>query len=664
MGFLANVGSDRCGPSQASIRRRRLAVPPLIVLAGLIAGQVLSYAQDATPRVIAPTQGVGTPMGPGYTGTPKANRLGAGLRVTILDESNKPLKQQSVVRVTNQDTGLVLFQTTRGSNTSFADLPSGKYLIEVGSAGYLGVHRQLSITNIDYDFTESVALSRDPAAVDLSLKDAAQLPSRARKDAEKGIQALELSNFAEAQKYLESANHQFPTSSSINLLLGYLALQQKDQEHELGYLTTAVKLDPHNVQAQNLLGQLYYEKGDYERAAEAEQIVVASSGESVIARKILANSYLKLKEFEKARENAQWLVDHGGSDGASARLVLGEALAGLQHYDAAITELKTYMQDAPPSSVTPQVRALVAQLENLVSQGGTGAKPKLEISDPGLGGDNDAYGGSAGMPPDVDAQKPVVTTGVPCPADLLDGTANPSKQLVDSVAQFSAIEHMVHENLTSKGVPGSRETRQYNYVAAISEPAPGALFIQEYRDAGDLNMPSKIITTGLPVLAIAFHPHFRDDFEMRCEGLGDWNGQPAWLVHFRQRDDKPPRLRTYVVNGNNYPVRLKGRAWVRADNFQIVHLETDLVQPIPEIRLFTEHTSISYGPVQFKKSGTDLWLPQSAELYVHFAKQRFHRSESFDHFMLFSTDAVSTAKLPKTEATATTDTDHGAAQPQ
>ena len=214
------------------------------------------------------------------------------------------------------------------------------------------------------------------------------------------------------------------------------------------------------------------------------------------------------------------------------------------------------------------------------------------------------------------------------------------------MSQFSAIEHMVHENLSPQGTPGNRETRQFNYVVSIIAPAKGALMIQEYRDAGDLEMPDNITTTGLPVLAVAFHPLFRDDFEMHCEGLGDWDGEAAWLVHFRQLDDRPGRLRTYVVNKNNYPVRLKGRAWIRADNLQIVHLETDLVRAIPEIRLMTEHTSITYGPVQFKKSNAALWLPKSAELYVHFGKRRFYRSESFDHFMLFATDAVDKAKLP------------------
>jgi tetratricopeptide (TPR) repeat protein len=665
MGIDATVAD--CRSYHASKPRFHLVFTVLTILAAILAGVARSPAQGTPgPMIIPNAQSPQTPMGPGAPGTPASARSGVTIRVTILDENKKALKQQSLIRLTNHATGRVLFQTTRGPDATFSDAPTGKFLLEVGAAGYLATHIEIDIPDIDHDLTQTVILTRDPAAVDLSLKDAAEFPSKVRKEVQKGVQALELSDLAEAGKHLEVANREYPASPSIHFLLGYLALQQKDPDRELAHLSAAAKLDPHNLQAQNLLGQLYYQRGDYTNAAEAAQIVVASSGESVVARKILANSCLQLKQYEKARDNAQRIVDHGGSEAVSAQLVLGQALAGLQQNEAALQTLKTYLDEAPASSVTPQVRELVARLEHAVSQGGAeNVQLPTGVRDPELAAEGEVGPGNGGMPFDVDAQKPAVAAGVQCPANLLDWTANPSRDLVSSVAQFSAVEHMVHEKLSPRGTPSNRETRQYNYVAAISEPAPDTLIIQEYRDSGDLEMPDKITTTGLPVLAIAFHPHFRDDFEMRCEGLGDWNGQAAWLVHFRQLDEKPPRLRVYVVNGSYYPVALKGRAWIRADNFQITHLETDLVRPIPEIRLLSEHTSVSYGPVEFKRSHTDLWLPQSADLYVHYAKLRFHRSERFDHFMLFATQATDTAKLPKGGGPSqSSDAGHGAAQPQ
>jgi len=616
--------------------------PGLLLLIAMIV--VTSFSQAQIPEVVH------------SVGIPTQTRAGTSVQLTILDENEKPFKEQALVRLTNQETGRVFLQVSRNSVAKFADVPLAMYQLEVGAAGYLGQQSRISLTDSTFDFNTTVSLVRDPAAVELRLSDADQLPPKARKEAEKGLQALELSNFVEARKYLEAASQRYPSSSSINFLRGYLAVQQKDPDHAVTYLTTAAKLDPKNLQAQNLLGQVYYRRGDYAHAAEAEEVVVAHSGESVVARRVLANSCLQLRQFEKARENSQWLVDRGGTEGLSARLTLGQALAGLGKNEEAIQVLTAYLNDSHASSVAPKVQQLISQLK-----AADNGRTNLEIGDPDLNADDTA--GNAGMPADVDQQQPSLVAGVQCPANLLDETADRTKELVDSVARFSAIEHLVHENISPQGTPTTRETRQYDYVASITE-SRGTLGIQEFRESGDLNMPAKITTTGLPVLAIAFHPLFRNDFEMKCEGLGAWNEQAAWLVHFRQSDQKPSRLRSYVAPNGTFPVRLKGRAWILADNFQIVHMETDLLQGIPELRLMTEHTSVNYGPVQFRKGTTELWLPKSAELYVHLGKKRFHRSESFDHFMLFATDTTEKAKLPASGPSPAQTGDQSATKPQ
>ncbi len=265
--------------------------------------------------------------------------------------------------MTNQGTGRVLFQTTRGTEAIFADLPPGKYLIEVGAAGYVAGEIEASIPDLSHDASQQIYLARDPAAVNLSLGDAGELPAKVHKVAAKGVQALQLGNFAEAHKYLDAANRQYPSSSSINFLLAYVALQQKEEDRELEYLLAATKLDPHNLQAQNLLGQLYYRRGDYAHAAEAEALVVARSGDSITARKVLATSYLMLKQFEKAREQSQWLVDHAGNEGASARLILGQALVGLGQYQAAIPVLQAYLDGEPAAAAVAPTKELIAQLQ-------------------------------------------------------------------------------------------------------------------------------------------------------------------------------------------------------------------------------------------------------------------------------------------------------------
>jgi hypothetical protein len=136
---------------------------------------------------------------------------------------------------------------------------------------------------------------------------------------------------------------------------------------------------------------------------------------------------------------------------------------------------------------------------------------------------------------------------------------------------------------------------------------------------------------------------------MTCEGLTRWNGGLAWQVHFRQRSDKPNRIRAYKtgINGPSYVIALKGRAWIAADTFQIMRLETDLVAPVRQIRLVADHTAIEYGPVHFKNRKVDMWLPQSAEVYFDWDKRRTHRRHSFNNYVLFAVDDKQLISAPK-----------------
>lgn len=224
---------------------------------------------------------------------------------------------------------------------------------------------------------------------------------------------------------------------------------------------------------------------------------------------------------------------------------------------------------------------------------------------------------------------------------MLEQSGQRVEKLVQDVDHFGAIEEMLHQRLDDFGIALRTQSRKYNYVVAISEPKPGVLEAHEDRAEKFLleGYPDNIATSGFAALALVFHPHRRDTFEMKCEGLGDWNGQASWIVHFRQRIDRPNYMHSYKVGKQLYPVALKGRAWIRADNFQIMRIESEMVQPIPEIELRSEHQIVQYGPILFQQKNTTLWLPKSAEIYFDFRKHRYYRRHRFDHYMLFSVDS-------------------------
>jgi len=100
-------------------------------------------------------------------------------------------------------------------------------------------------------------------------------------------------------------------------------------------------------------------------------------------------------------------------------------------------------------------------------------------------------------------------------------------------------------------------------------------------------------------------------------------------------------------------IQLRGSAWVDANTFQVVRLETDLREAHPELRLNSEHPVMEYGPVKVKTRNEELWLPASADYYAFFHGHRFHRRHTFTNYVLFSIDDKQKIGEPLKEKTAT-----------
>jgi hypothetical protein len=100
-------------------------------------------------------------------------------------------------------------------------------------------------------------------------------------------------------------------------------------------------------------------------------------------------------------------------------------------------------------------------------------------------------------------------------------------------------------------------------------------------------------------------------------------------------------------NTPTYPVALKGRAWIAADTYQVVRLETGLAAPLPQIRLFADRTEIDYGPVKFRDKDVQMWLPQSAEVFYDWKGRRIHRRHSFSNYLLFDVNDQQKISKPK-----------------
>lgn len=636
--------------------RFRLAISLLLAFPFL-----LCPTNTLAQRAAAPPSNSGPTTNPFETGTPTFSTPLSSVVVTVADENGLPLGEQALVKLYCDTNNTNTWGTTqKRSEAEFDNVAPGDYEIEASAAGFQSGTQTLTVISAHEVFTVLVRLKLDVAGDTPATKPGQLLAPKAQKETEKGLTALKAGNLNDAQKHLENAFKLAPTNADVAFLLGYLYLQRKDKVQAKTYFEKATSFNPQHARALTSLGELYLDDGNYKAATDPLERAVAADPNHWQAHWMLASAYLHQNELEKSAQQAKLAIQTGKGAANNAELVLGDALAGLRKSKEAIEAFQTFLEANPNSSVDTAVRDAIAKLQ---------APPKIEAvsepastalasgSVPNLAAAT-APDASLSLPtwgpPNVDDEKPVLAAGTKCPSDhVIDMAGRRVKELVDNLSNFDATEDVVHENLDVLGKPIDKETRKYDYIASISEPQKDVLKVEESRngltDKG--GFPAGIATKGLPALAFVFHPDRRQDFEMVCEGLGQWDGQATWLVHFRQRPDKPSRELSFDFNNGSVTADLKGRAWISATNYQIVRLEADLVNPLRNIQLLTEHQVVEYKPVQFKKANTVVWLPAEADVYMDFLHQRFHRRHSFSHYMLFSvrtSERIDQPKVPDT----------------
>lgn len=457
-----------------------------------------------------------------------------------------------------------------------------------------------------------------------------------------------------ARKYLETAYKIAPTSADVNYLFGVYSWQTNDRAQAIAYWRKAIEFYPKHYRALLSLGQALVDQNRADEALPYLERSLQIEPLSWRAYALSAHVNLRRGSADEAAKQAERAVELGHEEAAVAQRYLAAALAKRGEREQAVSVLQSYIKKHRDDAEAKQ------QLEKLKVRDGRNTDDAAEAS-------SQMILQSAAiatvtplplpmnwLPPDVDERVPPVESEAACALDTVVQKAGQRvEEFIKNVDRFTATEFLDHESINKWGFANSEETRKFDYVVSIEQYRPGYFSVTEYRGMRYTpeQFPGGIETRGLPTLSLIFHPDNAGNFAISCEGLAQWNGQPAWQVHFHQRPDKPNTIRAYKFgeNGPSYPVALRGRAWIAADSYQIVRMETDLVAKLPEIKLLADHTLVDYGPVRFKNRNVQMWLPQVAEVYFDWRGQRVHRRHSFSDYMLFSVDEKQKIAEPKTE---------------
>lgn len=590
---------------------------------------------------------------PDMAGTtlPLANSRSGTIQVYVRTEDGEPLSSPPKVNIItpSEDAAVPIMKKTGDDIWVFSGVQlETMYEVQVQAAGYHTELRPIRLLDTVDASANMIIFMRNPNDELAFHPPSGQfvLAPEAEKEAQKGSTDLDSGKTDSAEKHLHKALEMAPDNPYVNYLMGMCFFLSGDLPKAKPYLEKSVSADARQVPALVALGTLRFQQNDYAGTIRVLAPAAQLDGSKWNVHSMLGGSYLKQKDYANAREQAEMAIKQGGAKAGRDQLVLGEALAGLGQRERAVTALEAFLKDYPNDTNAKTISAWIPELKKPVP---AGADAGQAIGSFVVASDIDLPPRENWAPPDIDAKKPFIISGASCSlTKILKVAGKSAMQMVSDLQEFSAKEEYESVELKRDQVLERPQSQTFSYLVFINQPRPDMFSVQEMRDQGvnAEGMPGQFIDSDA-ALALVFHPFLQPNFTWSCEGLGEWNDKAAWIIRFEQRKDRPNYLATFDTGINTHSLPLKGLAWVSESGGQVMHMETDLVRPVSEIKLNTDHFVIDYKPVAFTTHKVTLWLPESVDVYLAYRGHYLHHFHRFSDFHLFWTGATEKISKPK-----------------
>jgi len=593
-----------------------------------------------TPRVTQPDAGTGT----------------ADLLVTIRDDKKGELSYSAKVTLRTRDGYPREVTISDKGRARFRSIPLGEYEVLVEAPGHSTLRSNVSLAR------DGESHHLDITVIPVSGGPGANVPPplslREQKELTAGLRSLQAQKLREAKKHFLSAAKTAPNHPDVDYLLGVIGAMTGDMATAKQYFENGAARYQH-VLSITALGEIFLVEGNLDAAKQRLETALVLDPNSWRADQLLAAVLLSQRSYALAIQHAEHALQLGKTEAKGARLTLAQALTEAGERQRSVQVLNELLGQNPTQEQAKQARRLLGANGD-AAPAEIAAAPKYPNPPSAAAGTSKfslpvkfdyaslpfepsslAAQYQRWVPPNVDDAIPPVETAMSCPIQqILSQTGERVVEFVKTVDRFSATETMNHEGLNEFGLAVHSERRSFNYLVSIQEFKPGVYDVQEFRDGlttPDI-FPEHVATVGTVALVFVFHPNYADDFEFRCEGRTHQGGQDAWQIHFSQKPDHSPRLRSYRLANLYFRVGLKGRAWISTETFQVLRMESDLIGTVPQIRLHADHEDIQYAPVLVKRKELILWLPARSEIFLDFNGHRIHRQQQLSDYFFFWID--------------------------
>ena len=470
-----------------------------------------------------------------------------------------------------------------------------------------------------------------------------RIKPKATKEYFQGCAALQKKNVDDAVQHFRKAVQYDPKYAAAWVTLGQTLVLKQHTDEARGACQQGSVAEPTYVAAYLCLADLAARAHAWDEVLKlSTRAIELDSSDNAVAYEYHAAANLNIHDLAAAEKSALRGLDIDKSHHEPRlHFVLAQIYEAKGDSANEARQLREYLKYAGNAGDVAAIQQFLSKLEDRLGQAKT-AVAAAENSPTTAESSRRSW-----APADIDESIPPVQSDVTCPLpQILKETSGHTQDFITNLQRISASERIEQIDFSKDGKSRNLGTQLMNYVAQIEENSLGYPAVSEYRRTGTGIRQPSLTDTGTVSFALIFHPSHLENFDFRCEGLTGLQGSPVWQLHFQERPDESKSFHAMKVGRSVYLPRLKGRAWIAKDNYQVVRIETDLVSPIPEIGLQVEHLMIAYAPVDFQTRHVRLWLPESASLFIGYRGHRYQLKHDFSDFQLFWVDSDETVRDP------------------
>jgi len=594
--------------------------------------------------------------------TSRAGQLGANsaatvsLSVNVRDTSGVPMEGATIVTLVASVGSYHQTATTRGASVAtFDGLPPGDYDIEAAYPGYQSTTEVVTLNAIGS--TMQVYLYMIPQSDKNSLGPPAKgivMSPKLQGEIDKGLEALRKRQFESAKAHFTKGFAMAPGNPELSYLLGTAELGLNHVDVARQNFEHALAIDPTHERTLLALGELQLRNSETAAAIVTLEKAFLKNGAGWRTHLLLAAAYAKAGRAADAETHARRAAELGREKGGGARLLLGE----IQQAEGKLAEAQTTWQELvakfpdDPSATEAKKRIASLSTPRAAVAASSEPAPLANLPVPNtLRVELLPANERPWAPPDIDSREFPLAENAPCSAeDILLRAQHRLKSQLQNFEKFTATEHIDHQEIDRLGRPGPVKSRDFSYIVFVSPFNGDSFFLDEDRRATGSNsgFPTSLATTGLNNLGVSIlQPAVRGEFSYQCEGLASVRGKATWQIRFQESKNSATAVRQWQRDGKLFLITIKGRIWLSSTSFDVLRIETDLLEPVQLLGLTRDHLLVDYGPVSFNSTNTTLWLPWSAEMYMELHGHRYHHKHYLTDYMLFGVDTNHKVGKPK-----------------